>query len=263
MTGVLTSFSGGYALAGGGVGLLVGMTGVGGGSLMTPLLIILFGIHPMTAVGTDLLQASATKAVGSLVHGAHRNVDWRIAARLLSGSLPAAIATLIVLRFSAADTRTLAHLIKLVLGVALLLTALSLAFRPWLLRTAERRIGVPSPRTASRLTVLTGAVIGMLVALSSVGAGAIGMAVLLFLYPGVPVAKLVGSDIAHAVPLTLVAGAGHIFFGAVDWPLLFSLLVGSVPGIIAGSFLAVRVPEPLIRVVLAGILAVVGAQMVR
>ena len=259
---VPVTFSGAYALAGAGVGLMVGITGVGGGSLMTPILIVLFGFHPMTAVGTDLLQASATKTVGSIVHGAHRNVDWRIVGCLLSGSLPAAVATLLALHFAAADTTALDHLVSAVLGVALLLTAVSLAFRPWLMRTAERRIGTPSPRTAARLTVTLGAVIGVLVSISSVGAGAVGMAVLLFLYPGVPIARLVGSDIAHAVSLTLLAGAGHILLGTVNGTLLLSLLAGSIPGIIAGSLLVGRLPEPLIRATLAGLLLVVGTRMV-
>ncbi len=255
------AFSGADALAGAGVGVMVGITGVGGGSLMTPILVLLFGIHPLTAVGTDLLQASATKTAGSVVHGAHRNVDWPIVRRLLSGSLPASAATLVATHLAAADTRALDHVVSAVLGVALLLTASSLAFRPWLLRTAERRAGVPSSRLAARLTVATGAVIGVLVTLSSVGAGAIGMAVLLFLYPAVPVVRLVGSDIAHAVPLTLLAGAGHILLGTVNGWLLVSLLAGSVPGIVVGSLFAARLPEPLIRAVLAGLLLVVGTRM--
>ena len=261
MTVAPAAFSSAYALAGAGVGLMVGMTGVGGGSLMTPILILLFGVHPLTAVGTDLLQASATKSVGSAVHGAHRNVDWPIVRRLLSGSLPASVTTLFAMHLAAADTRALDHVVTAVLGAALLLTAISLAFRPWLLRTAERRIGLPSPATAARLTVGTGAVIGVLVTLSSVGAGAIGMAVLLFLYPAVPVVRLVGSDIAHAVPLTLLAGGGHILLGTVNGWILLSLLAGSIPGIVAGSLLAARLPEPLIRGALAGLLLFIGARM--
>ncbi len=245
------------------VGLLVGMTGVGGGSLMTPLLILLFGIHPMTAVGTDLLQASITKAIGSAVHGAHRTVEWRIVRFLLIGSLPATILTLLAVHVSHADPKSLSHLVSGVLGVALLLTALSLAFRPWITRTALRRIGTPTPRVAAVATVVTGAVIGVFVSLSSVGAGAIGVSVLLLLYPALPLARIVGSDIVHAVPLTLVAGTGHILLGTIDWTLLATLLIGSVPGVVAGSLLAVRVPEGVIRGVLATLLTMVGARLVQ
>ncbi len=252
----------GTTVSGFAVGLLVGMTGVGGGSLMTPLLILLFGIHPMTAVGTDLLQASVTKAVGATVHGAHRTVDWPIVRRLLLGSLPASVLTLLAVHVSHADPRALSHLVSAVLGVGLLLTALSLAFRPWITRTAARRIGTPSPRTAAIATVVTGALIGVLVSLSSVGAGAIGVSVLLLLYPALPLARIVGSDIAHAVPLTLGAGTGHILLGTIDWHLLGTLLLGSIPGIVVGSLLAVRVPEGVTRGVLATLLTVVGARLV-
>ena len=251
-----------YAASGFGVGLLVGLTGVGGGSLMTPLLILLFGIHPMTAVGTDLLQASLTKAAGSVVHGAHRNVDWRIVRRMLTGSLPASVATLACLKLSGMDGRVLSHLVSTVLGCALLLTALSVAFRPWIARLARRRMGVLSPRAEMGATVAVGAVIGVLVSLSSVGAGAIGVAALLLLYPALPVVRIVGSDIAHAVPLTLVAGSGHVLLGTIDWGLLTSLLVGSIPGIVAGSLLVVRLPEGVVRGVLAGLLVLVGQRLV-
>jgi uncharacterized protein len=252
-----------YAASGFGVGLLVGLTGVGGGSLMTPLLILLFGIHPTTAVGTDLLQASITKSVGSLIHGANHTVDWRIVGRLVSGSLPATVCTLLLLYSLGIEGNAASHLVSFVLGVALLVTAVSLVFRPQILRFAERRFGTPDLRTSAVTTVVTGAVIGVIVSLSSIGAGALGVTVLLLLYPTLPTSRIVGSDIAHAVPLTLVAGLGHWLLGSVDWPLLGSLLTGSIPGIIIGSYMAARVPDLLLRPMLATTLVLVGARLVR
>jgi uncharacterized membrane protein YfcA len=250
-----------YATLGFGVGMLVGLTGVGGGSLMTPLLVLLFGIHPATAVGTDLLFAAATKTAGTAMHGFNRTVDWRITARLACGSLPTTAVTLFVFsRFDEADDNV-RRIITGVLFVALLLTATSLLFRRQLIEFASRRLGSPPLRTVE-LTVLTGAVLGVLVSLSSIGAGAIGIVALLLLYPNVPLARIVGSDIAHAVPLTLLAGFGHWMSGSVDLTLLGSLLTGSLPGILIGSFLTARVPEGLLRAVLAATLLVVASKMI-
>ncbi len=251
-----------YVLSGFFVGLLVGQTGVGGGSLMTPILVLLFGIHPATAVGTDLLYASATKSVGTLVHGLNHTVDWRITGRLALGSIPATLVTLFAISRLAPGEPVAGHLITLVLGVMLLLTALSLIFRrPFLalMEPAQERI---SPRVAARLTVAVGVVLGTLVTMSSVGAGALGVTALLLLYPRHSMAVIVGSDIAHAVPLTLIAGVGHWWLGSVDWPLLSSLLCGSIPGIILGSWLSARVPDAVLRPLLAAVLVVVGGRLV-
>ncbi len=251
-----------FMLSGFFVGLLVGQTGVGGGSLMTPILVLLFGIHPATAVGTDLLYASATKSVGTLVHGLNQTVDWRIVRRLATGSVPATAATLIAIsRFDIAGP-TSERVISLVLGVMLLLTALSLIFRARFLDLITPALDHLTPRMALRLTVLSGAVLGVLVTLSSVGAGALGVTVLLILYPRTPMPVIVGSDIAHAVPLTLVAGIGHWWLGSVNWTLLTSLLSGSIPGIILGSYLSARVPDSVLRPILAAVLCVVGGRLV-
>jgi uncharacterized membrane protein YfcA len=251
-----------YAASGLAVGLLVGFTGVGGGSLMTPLLVLLFGIHPATAVGTDLLYAGITKISGSLVHNFNGAVDWRITRRLASGSAPAAILTLLALSHFGRDSKSTSDVITTVLGIALLLTAVALIFRKWLLEKVAATVERFDERQIGALTVVLGVVLGVLVSISSVGAGAIGVTALLMLYPKLPIVRIVGSDIAHAVPLTLIAGAGHWWIGSVDWSLLVSLLVGSIPGIAIGSHFASRVPDKVLRPLLAGTLAVVGGRLV-
>ena len=250
-----------YSVAGVFVGLLVGLTGVGGGSLMTPLLVLAFGFHPATAVGTDLLYASGTKAVGTFVHGWRGTVDWRVVGRLAIGSLPATAATLLVLGRLGEQTAAVNHTITVVLGATLVLTAIATLMRRRLLAWLAPRLEEVEPAPRTGLTVLLGAVLGVLVSLTSVGAGALGMTALLVLYPHHPMKRLVGSDIAHAVPLTLVAGIGHWALGSVDMALLGSLLIGSVPGIVAGSLLASRIPEGALRPILAVTLAVVGAKL--
>lgn len=250
-----------YALSGFVVGLLVGMTGVGGGALMTPILVLLFGVHPATAVGTDLLYAAATKSAGTLMHGITRNIEWRVVALLAAGSVPMTIVTLVLLGHFRLG-RGAAELISLVLGLALLATAAALVLRAPLLRFVARRRDEPSARRTATLTVLTGAALGVLVSVSSVGAGALGVTALILLYPRLPTARIVGSDIAHAVPLTLVAGIGHFLIGSIDVPILFSLLIGSLPGIVLGSSIARRVPDTVLRLTLAAVLAVVGARLV-
>ncbi len=250
-----------YSLSGFFVGLLVGFTGVGGGSLMTPLLVLLFGIHPTTAVGTDLLYAGITKSGGTVVHGLHGSVDWRVTRRLATGSVPSTILTLLALAHLGKQSEAAGHVITTVLGFALILTAISLLFRRWLLTHLAQFVESLPDERIHLLTILLGAILGVLVSLSSVGAGAIGVTVLILLYPKLPVARLVGSDIAHAVPLTLIAGAGHWFLGSIDWSLLVSLLIGSLPGIAIGSHFAARVPDRVLRPLLAGTLAVVGGKL--
>ncbi len=250
-----------YSLSGLVVGMLVGLTGVGGGSLMTPLLVLVFGIHPATAVGTDLLYAGVTKISGAAVHSFNRAVDWRITGLLALGSVPTAALTLIALSYFGRDTKSVSDLITTVLGVALLLTAATIIFRKWLLAKVAARVERLSGRQIAALTVALGAALGLLVSISSVGAGAIGVTALLMLYPKMPTVRIVGSDIAHAVPLTLVAGAGHWWIGSVDWSMFASLLIGSIPGIIFGSSLAARVPDHVLRPLLAGTLALVGGRL--
>ena len=250
-----------YSIAGVLVGLLVGLTGVGGGSLMTPLLVLAFGFHPATAVGTDLLYAAGTKMVGTTVHGWRGTVDWRVVGRLAIGSLPATIATLLVLGHFGDQSKAVSHVISVVLGVTLVLTAIATLLRQRVVDWLTRHLGrLEGPRIAV-LTTALGIVLGVLVSLTSVGAGALGMTALLVLYPQQPINRLVGSDIAHAVPLTLIAGIGHWALGSVDGALLVSLLIGSVPGIIAGSLLASRISEGVLRPVLAVTLAIVGAKL--
>jgi uncharacterized membrane protein YfcA len=249
-----------YALSGLAVGFLVGLTGVGGGSLMTPLLVLVFGIHPTTAVGTDLLYAAATKTVGTGVHGFKRTIRWGIVGRLAIGSVPATGATLWFLS-SQAKHAAVNGLITTTLAWALIATAVAVLFRKAIVSFLSERTKELTPAYTTGLTILLGAVLGVLVAMTSVGAGALGMTVLLVLYPKTDVAKLVGSDIAHAVPLTLIAGLGHWMMGSVNWSLLASLLTGSIPGIIVGSVLAARTPDGLLRPVLASTLALVGAKL--
>ena len=244
------------------VGALVGLTGVGGGSLMTPLLVLLFGIHPATAVGTDLLYAGLTKISGSTVHSAHGSIEWRVVRRLALGSAPMAIVTLLALKyFGAADGHTNSA-ITTTLGIALLLTSVSLLFRPWLVAKSKPFFSRLSDGQIAGATVALGAALGVLVSISSVGAGAVGVTALLLLYPRLPMARIVGSDIAHAVPLTLIAGIGHWAMGAIDWHLMVVLLMGSLPGIVIGSYFATRVPETALRLLLAATLLLVAGRLV-
>ena len=250
-----------YSLSGFAVGMLVGMTGVGGGSLMTPLLILLFGINPATAVGTDLLYAAATKTGGSLVHGYARSIDWRVVRRLACGSVPATVVTLAVLSLLNLDGAAARSLITLILSIALFLTAIVLVFGGSIVAAYRARVSELEPKQTAVNTVLVGALLGILVTISSVGAGAIGVVALVILYPHLPMAKIVGSDIAHAVPLTLIAGIGHWMMGSVDWFIITSLLVGSLPGIFLGSYFAIRVPERALQLVLAATLFVVASRI--
>lgn len=233
-------------IAGFAVGTVVGMTGVGGGSLMTPLLITVFKLPPAMAIGTDLWFAAITKSGGSWAHWRHGHVETRITMWLLAGSLPAAVVTVGLMHLTGLQLGWSSGLTA-ALGVALLLTAVSVAYRE-----AWARIGLGLERWLPQrhkpaLTVAAGALLGVLVTLSSIGAGAIGATLLLLLYPRLPAQRIVGTDIAHAVPLTLAAGIGHAFLGHVDWTLLAALLVGSLPGIWLGAQLTRKLPEDLVR----------------
>ncbi|HEY8213784.1 MAG TPA: sulfite exporter TauE/SafE family protein [Methylocystis sp.] len=251
-----------YSASGFAVGALVGFTGVGGGSLMTPILMLVFGIAPTTAVGTDLLYAAITKTNGTLVHAFHGTVDWRITRRLAYGSVPASVASLVILSWLGKSGGHAANgLITSALGFALLLTACSILFRRWILDHIAQHTNNMNDGRLLWLTATLGAFLGVLVSISSVGAGAIGMTVLLALYSHTPTARLVGSDIAHAVPLTLIAGFGHWLMGGVDWFLLLSLLIGSIPGIAVGAHFAARVPDRYLRPALASVMALVGIKL--
>lgn len=251
-----------YTLSGFAVGVIVGLTGVGGGSLMTPLLVLLFGVHPATAVGTDLLYAAITKSGGTVVHAKKGHVDWLIVRRLASGSIPAATLTIFVLSQLPKQSSEMTHLISVSLGIALLLTACAIVFRQRILQFALRHENSFVQRHIGPVTVAVGAVIGVLVSISSVGAGALGVAALFFLYPHLSAVRIVGSDVVHAVPLTLVAGIGHWWLGSVDWSLLGALLLGSLPGIWIGSHISARVPDRILRPILASMLVLIGAKLI-
>jgi len=252
------------AVAGFLVGLLVGFTGVGAGAVMTPILVLLFGVAPQTAVGTDLLFASITKGVGVWVHGARGSIDWLVLRRLSLGSLPAAAVTLAIIHYFPANGE-LKPLIMPALGIALALTSVAMLFQSKLHRLGQHlRTTVPDRFKGAQptLTIAAGAVIGLLVTLTSVGAGALGVVMLVYLYPyRLTPAKLVGTDIGHAVPLTLIAGLGHLSLGNVDFHLLGQLVAGSIPGIIVGSLLSTKVRPTYVRSGLALMLGVIGTRI--
>jgi uncharacterized membrane protein YfcA len=250
-----------YAIAGFAIGMLVGMTGVGGGSLMTPVLILLFGMHPAVAVGTDLLHAAVTKTAGSLVHGFNRTIDWRVVRRLAAGSIPMTIVTMAVLSALDINSAVARELINAVLTLALIVTAVTLLLRDRIVGLYAGRLDVLTSKQVAVLTVIVGGVLGTIVSISSVGAGAIGVTCLVLLYPKLPTARIVGSDIAHAVPLTLVAGIGHWILGSVDLQVFMFLILGSVPGILVGSYAAARIPEFALRIMLATALLVVATKL--
>ena len=249
------------------VGLVVGLTGVGGGSLMTPILIFFFGVKPYLAVGTDLLFAAVTKAGGTLSLARQRLVPWRVVGLLSAGSLPAALITLSTLHRLGPDTEGVQAIMTHTLGIALLLTAAAMFYKAARGKVLPRNLDAADLDQASRsrhwsLPVLFGAVIGTLVTLTSVGAGAIGVSVLLLLFPLLPLPRIVAADIAYAVPLTLVAGLGHASLGSVDWPLLATLLAGSLPGIWLGTRLMRHTPERVVRSLLSLLLAYAGTKLI-
>jgi uncharacterized membrane protein YfcA len=259
--GIFSNYNPLYSLAGMVVGMLIGLTGVGGGSLMTPLLVLLFGFHPATAVGTDLLYASVTKTVGTAVHNQRKSVDWKIVLSLACGSVPSAIATIYVMSRVGTLAQHAAGVLNLILGVTLLLTGISVFFRPRIIHWAGPRFDQAGSRKVSGWTILLGFVLGILVSVTSVGAGALGTTALLMLYPTLPIARIAGSDIAHAVPLTLIAGIGHWLIGSVNFGLMGALLIGSIPGIIIGSLLATKSSDDVLRPILAVTLLVVAVRL--
>ena len=257
----------GYVFAGFFVGTIVGLTGVGGGSLMTPLLIFFFGVKPYMAVGTDLLFAAFTKLGGTISFARQRIVPWHVVGLLSAGSIPACLLTIAILRWAGPADPQVQSLMTSTLGAALLMTAAAMLYKAVRGKQVPRELAAEDEARASTpshwsLPVLFGALIGTLVTLTSVGAGAIGVTVLLVLYPLLPLPRIVAADIAYAVPLTLVAGLGHASLGSVDWPLLAKLLTGSLPGIWLGSRLAQHTPDRVIRSLLSVLLAWAGTKLV-
>lgn len=254
-----------YAAAGLGVGVMVGLTGVGGGALMTPLLVLLFGVSPATAIGTDLWFAALTKIAGGALHHSRGTVDWQVLRRLTLGSLPVALATLAWLHFSGAS-QLRSGLLMNALGAVLLLTSVAMIFKKRTQAFGLRLRGTaPEVFKAAQpaLTVLAGGILGFLVTLTSIGAGALGAVMLVYLYPiRMTPARLVGTDIVHAIPLTIVAGTGHALMGNVQLDLLGMLLVGSVPGVLIGAHFSTRAPEGLIRPAIAVVLVAVGIKLI-
>jgi uncharacterized protein len=252
-----------YVVSGFAVGLLVGLTGVGGGSLMTPLLTLLFGVSPTVAVGTDLAFAAATKSVGTFAHRIRGTVHWDIVRHLCYGALPAALLATFALKYFGALDKEIGQIIRYSIAGSVLLTVIALLFRSrmqaWVMAHPEKQL------QGARLTAATiavGATLGTLVTISSIGAGALGATILVLLYPRLSPAEIAGTDIAYAVPLTAIAAMGHWYLGSINWELLTTLLLGSVPGITIGSLAAKAVPEKILRGLLATTLTGIAVKMV-
>ena len=254
-----------YVMSGALVGLVVGITGIGGGSLMTPLL-LLFGIPPHIAVGTDLLYASITKASGVIAHQKLKTIKWSITLLMVVGSIPSAILTGVILSAYFDDYQHYTGIITTTLGVMLVVTAILLLFRKRLQLFAENQANLSGSSwlqsNRAGLTIFMGVVLGVFVTLSSVGAGAIGTVVLLILYPYLRSIQIVGTDLAHAVPLTLVGGLVHLSLGNVDYALLGALLLGSIPAIHIGTKIGSHLPENLLRNILAALLLALGLKYI-
>ena len=252
-----------YIVSGFAVGMLVGLTGVGGGSLMTPLLTLLFGISPTVAVGTDLAFASATKVAGTFAHRYRGTVHWDIVRRLCLGALPAAVLATLALKYFGALDKEIGQIIRYSIAGSVLLTVIAILFRTrmqrWITAHPERQLQGTGLCAA---TIVAGALLGTLVTISSIGAGAVGATLLVLLYPRLSPAEIAGTDIAYAVPLTAIAALGHWWIGSIDWQLLAMLLLGSVPGITIGSLAARAVPEKLLRGLLAMTLTGVAFKLV-
>ncbi|WP_070312125.1 sulfite exporter TauE/SafE family protein [Janthinobacterium sp. HH107] len=252
-----------YIVSGFAVGLLVGMTGVGGGSLMTPLLTLLFGVPPSVAVGTDLAFASITKSAGTLTHRLRGTIRWDIVKRLCIGALPAAVIATLALKSFGTLSPEIGQIIRYSIAGSVLLTVVALIFKgrmlAWINAHPEKQL---QGNKLAAATIIAGAVLGVLVTVSSIGAGAIGATLLVMLYPRMSSAEVAGTDIAYAVPLTAIAALGHWWLGSIHWELLASLLVGSLPGITLGSWVARSVPEQFLRVLLAMTLTGVAVKLI-
>lgn len=254
-----------YTIAGFVVGFIVGLTGVGGGSLMTPILVLVFGFKPAIAVGTDLLYAAITKSGGIFVHNRRGTIEWKIVGLLASGSIPATIISVLLLKHLDTAGINYDKVITYTLSTSLILTSLVLMFKNRLQHASQNEryeaIRALHRRLRKPMTILAGVLIGTLVTLSSVGAGALGAAILFFLYPRLRAASIIGTDLAHAVPITAIAGMGHVHIGTVDFLLLGSLLIGSLPGIYLGSHTGSYLPDKLLRPILASMLFLIGLRM--
>lgn len=252
-----------YVISGFAVGILVGLTGVGGGSLMTPLLTLVFGVSPTVAVGTDLAFASITKSAGTFTHKIRDTVNWRIVRLLCAGALPSAFVAALGLKYFGAVDQEIGQIIRYVIAASVLLTVVALIFKKsmvaWLNRHPEKQL---TGHALAVATISSGIVLGALVTVSSIGAGAIGATLIVLLYPRLTPAEIAGTDIAYAVPLTAIAALGHWWLGSIDWQLLTTLLIGSIPGIILGSAAARAVPERLLRYILATTLTLVAAKLI-
>jgi uncharacterized protein len=252
-----------YVVSGFAVGVLVGLTGVGGGSLMTPLLTLMFGVNPAVAVGTDLAFASITKAAGTFTHRLRDTVEWRVVRLLCMGALPAAVLATLWLKQFGGLSKEMGQIIRYTIAGSVALTVIALLFKgkmlDWLNRHPDKQL---QGKQLDIATIISGLVLGVLVTISSIGAGAIGATLLVMLYPRMPAARIAGTDIAYAVPLTAIAAFGHWWLGSIDWDLLGALLIGSLPGITIGSLAARAVPEKFLRGLLATTLTLVAAKLV-
>lgn len=244
------------------VGLLVGLTGVGGGSLMTPLLVLVFKFPTAIAIGTDLLYAAITKSAGVISHSRLNNIEWKIVKNLMIGSIPASFFTTYYLKGIDLYASKNVEIINFFLGIALILTSFAVILQPFILKKSRKKI-IEDEKNTTILTISLGLLLGVLVTLTSVGAGALGVTALILLYPSLSIKKVIGTDIAHAVPLTLFAGLGHLNLGTVNGFLLLSLLIGSIPGISLGSNLSAKIDEKWLRFILAIVLLIVGIQLIK
>ncbi|HVZ42412.1 MAG TPA: sulfite exporter TauE/SafE family protein [Ramlibacter sp.] len=251
-------------VAGAGTGVLVGMTGVGGGSVMTPLLLLVFGFAPASAIGTDLWFASFTKLAATRVHHARGLIDWQVVRRLWCGSLPASAITLAWMAYVPIGRET-ETLLKASVAIAVLVTAASMLFQKQLHalgRGFRLHDSVHFKAMQAPLTVAAGALLGALVTLTSIGAGALGVVFLAYLYPlRLTPSRLVATDIVHAIPLAMFAGSGHLLMGNVDYALLANLLVGSIPGVLVGAWLSAKLPYAMLRTALACVLVFTGVKV--
>ncbi len=255
-----------HIAAGALVGLIIGLTGVGGGSLMTPILVLGFGISPTIAVGTDLLYAAITKSSGVIFHHKNGTVDWKIVFLLGSGSVPCSVLTIFFLERLRASGFNYDHIIISTLAVMLIITAIIIIIKNRLLSFIhshhDNNLAIRLIRgNRAQITVLSGCLLGIVVTLSSVGAGAIGSAILFLLYPYKRPISIIGTDLAHAVPLTAIAGFGHLHFGSIDFSLLFGLLAGGLPAIYLGSMIGKKLPDRVLRPLIAALLFLMGMKL--
>ena len=241
-----------YIFAGATVGFIIGITGVGGGSLMTPLLVLGFHVQPAIAVGTDLLYAAITKAGGVYSHQKNKSIDWDIAKNLCLGSIPASIFSVLAIQIFNISDEVFEDLIAIILGIMLVCTSLVIIFKKYIIKFKSDK----QPET--RNIIILGACLGILVTISSVGAGAIGSAILLILFPKMSSKQVVGTDIAHAVPLTAIAGLGHFHLGHIDFSLLTSLIIGSLPAVYIGTAVGKNIPDQILKYIIATILMLMG-----